>query len=148
MNLARSWCPETYTCFQAFLPPVFDCLQSFCVLRAIKNVFVYCKRLKIRGRKAWEQGYRNSRTAIWHWTSPGPFHYHIAFVGENFCEFRGFVAIRGSVLRENWGCGTFAQQKRAIHTCFSTKILFFTNSWKFSPSKVPAIRYSVFYCWQ
>ena len=48
------------------------------------------------------------------------------FEGENFREFHGFVAIHESFLCEIWECGVL----------FSTKIVFFTNSRKFSPSKV------------
>ena len=65
------------------------------------------------------------------------YYLRITFEGENFREFRGFVAIRESFLREIWGCvvlwrGTSEQSAKV----FSTKIVFFTNSRKFSPSKV------------
>ena len=57
--------------------------------------------------------------------------------GENFCEFRCFVAICKSFLCENWGCrilwhGKSEQSVKVL----SLKIIFFTNSRKFFPSKL------------
>jgi len=58
-------------------------------------------------------------------------------IAENFCEFRGFVAICQSFLREIWRRGVLwhgtSEQSAKV---FSAKIIFFTNSQKFSPSKV------------
>ena len=63
--------------------------------------------------------------------------------GENFHKFRSLVAIFESFLRETWGCSTLWHDKnKQSAKLFSVKIVFFTNSRKFSPSKeVPAIRY-------
>ena len=66
------------------------------------------------------------------------------FEGENLCEFRSFVAVCESFLRKIWGhgvlwCGTNEQSAKI----FSAKIIFFTNSQKFSPLKVS--HYTVFY---
>ena len=59
------------------------------------------------------------------------------FEGENFCEFRSFVAIRESFLCEIWERGVLwhgtSEQSAKV---FSVKIIFFTNSRNFSPSKV------------
>ena len=57
------------------------------------------------------------------------------FKGENFHEFRGFVVVRESFLRP------LVRQKRAIRKIFIRKNHIFTNSRKFSPSKVS--RYTV-----
>ena len=60
------------------------------------------------------------------------------FEGENFREFRGFVAICESFLHEFlrhgifWGGGKSEQSVKV----FSMKIVFFTNSQTFSPPKV------------
>ena len=63
-------------------------------------------------------------------------------MGENFREFCGFVAIRESFLCEIWGRGVLWHSTSEQYAkVFSVKIVFFTNSWKFSPSKVS--RYTV-----
>ena len=56
---------------------------------------------------------------------------------KTFANFRGFVAICDSFLCEIWECGVFRHSKSEQSVkVFSTKIVFFTNSRKFSPSKV------------
>ena len=62
-------------------------------------------------------------------------------IAENFREFRGFVAIRESFLHEIWGVVPLALEKRAIRKSFLRENRIFTNSRKFSPSKV--FRYMV-----
>ena len=64
--------------------------------------------------------------------------YHTAgnLEGENLCEFRGFVAIQ-KFFSTNFGVVTFFGGKRKQSTqVFIMKIVFSTNSQKFSPSKV------------
>ena len=59
------------------------------------------------------------------------------FEGENFRKFRGFVAIHESFLCDIWDVAFFGAAKASNpRNIFSTKIVFFTNSRKFSPSKV------------
>ena len=55
------------------------------------------------------------------------------FRGRNFREFRGFVAICQSFLRKIWRCGVFwyGKSEQSVKF-FSVKIMFYTNSWKFS----------------
>ena len=60
------------------------------------------------------------------------------FKRENFHEFRGFMAIRESFLREIWGMASFGTAKANNPQKFSPQI---SNSQKFSPSKVS--RYTV-----
>ena len=43
------------------------------------------------------------------------------FKGENFCEFRGFVAICKTFLCKIWGCGIFWRHKQAICESFLRK---------------------------
>ena len=64
--------------------------------------------------------------------------------GENFRKFRSLVAICESFLRETWGCSILwhGKNKQSVKL-FSVKIVFFTNSRKFSPSK-EASCYTVF----
>ena len=64
--------------------------------------------------------------------------YHIAgnFQGENFSEFHGFVAIYESFLHKIWGVAYFGGKMEQSAKVFSAKIVFFTNSRKFSPLKV------------
>ena len=63
-------------------------------------------------------------------------------MGENFCEFRGFVAICKNFSAKFGGMASFggdtSEQSAKV---FSTKIVFSTNLRKFSPSKVS--RYTV-----
>jgi len=59
------------------------------------------------------------------------------FEGVNFREFRNFVAIRKSFLCKILRHGILWHSKSEQSTkVFSAKIIFFTNSWKSSPSKV------------
>ena len=56
---------------------------------------------------------------------------------ENFHKFRGFMAICQSFIREIWGRGVLWHGKNEQSVkVFSMKIVFFTNSHKFSPSSV------------
>ena len=60
------------------------------------------------------------------------------FEGENFHEFRGFVAIHESFLCEIWGCGIlWCGKSEQSAKVFYVKIVFFTNWQSFS-----AIRYA------
>ena len=50
------------------------------------------------------------------------------FKGENFHEFRGFVAIRESFLREIWGVVSFGAAKVSNPRSFLRENRIFTNS--------------------
>ena len=70
--------------------------------------------------------------------------YRIAetFEGENFREFRGFVAIHESFLREIWGMVSFGAAKASNPWKFSLwKTYFSPIHESFLPQKFPAIRY-------
>ena len=56
------------------------------------------------------------------------------FEGENFREFCGFMAVCASFLCEIWGRGILwgGTSEQSVKV-FSMKIIFFTNSQKFSP---------------
>ena len=58
-------------------------------------------------------------------------------MGENFREFRSFVAIHESFLCKIWGCGVLwcGTSEQSVKV-FSMKIIFFTNLRKFSPLRV------------
>ena len=81
-----------------------------------------------------------------HMTITWPSHdiYHIAenFRGRNFCEFHSFVAICESFSAKFWGLAVFrrGKSKQSVKV-FSVKIVFFTNSRRFSPSKFSAIHH-------
>ena len=62
---------------------------------------------------------------------------------ENLCEFHSFVAICENFLCKIFGHGViWCSKSEKSAKVFSVKIVFFTNSRKFSPSKV--LHYTVF----
>ena len=63
------------------------------------------------------------------------------FEGENFREFRGFVAQCKSFLRKIWGVASFGKKKASSSQKFFPRKLYFSQNRKsFLPRKFPAIR--------
>ena len=71
----------------------------------------------------WKWAYALINQCIWYWHTCACAAYRIAgnFEGENFCEFRSFVAIRKSFLCKIWGVASFGMVKASNPRKFSLR---------------------------